>query len=286
MEPSLLKSLRLLRETKEPLTEEDLVERTKEDLAYVKGALGKLVDRGVIAKHGEFYQYRQTHMNEEFFRKIQAVYEKAIRKPKIELIVRGLLSDTGRAFPCYRHRAVLMRGGVAMPYLFRLKTLLKLLEDEGFDSEQVLGFLKEEMESGWLGKFEFYIGSEDKLSLLIPSCLPFYALWFGEGSSRRTYGETREMELVVIYHGKGPSRLAPYLSKLRHMSSEELEQYKGKLRERWRELGWFIQEEVYLVGEYPFELASPAREYLEKEKPELGKTIADESYRRWFVPRI
>lgn len=39
------------------------------------------------------------------------------------------------------------RDGFAMPYLFRLKTLIKLLEDEGFDPEEINAFLKEEMEN-------------------------------------------------------------------------------------------------------------------------------------------
>ena len=42
-----------------------------------------------------------------------------------------------------------------MPYLFRLKTLLKLLEDEGLDPGEINAFLKEEMENGWLGKLVF-----------------------------------------------------------------------------------------------------------------------------------
>jgi DNA-binding IclR family transcriptional regulator len=56
MEPSLLKSLRLLRETKALLTQKDLVERTKENEVYVKRALGKLVEKRIVAKNGEFYQ--------------------------------------------------------------------------------------------------------------------------------------------------------------------------------------------------------------------------------------
>jgi hypothetical protein len=287
MEPSLLKSLRLLRETKILLTEKDVVERTNEDEAYVKRALGKLVERRIVAKNGEFYQYRQTSANEEFFKKMQAVYERAIKRPKIELIVRGLLSDTVGASPyaCYRNRVVLLRDGLAAPHLFRLKTLLKVLEDEGFDSGEINAFLKEEMEKGWLGRFEFYLGSNEKAPFLIPTRIPFYHSWFGEGRGVRAYGQTREMELVVVYYGKARSTLSAYLSGLRQMTSEELEEYMRKLKERWRGLGWFIQEEEYLVGEYPFELASPARQYLDKEKPEIRKKLSDESLERWFASK-
>ncbi len=283
MEPSLVKSLRLLRETNELLTEKDLVRRTGEDRAYVKKALERLVARGIIAKDGEFYEYRQTSGNEEFFKRLQAVYEKAVRKPRIELIVRGLLSGARRAYPCYGNTVVLLREGLAMPHLFRLKTLLKLLADEGFDSGEIHAFLEEEMQGGWLGRFEFYFGSKEKVSLLIPSCIPLYRLWFDQGRRMGAYGETRQIELVVVYHGKRISALGPYFSKLRQMGSEELEEYKGDLKERWNQRGWFVQEEAYLVGEYPLELANPARRYLDKEKPELMKRISEESFQRWFA---
>lgn len=287
MEPSLLKSLRLLRESKALLTQKDLVERTNEAEVYVKRALGKLVERRIVAKNGEFYQYRQTSANEEFFKKMQAVYEKAIKRPKIELIVRGLLSDTLGASPysCYRNRVVVLRDGLAVPHLLRLKTLLKVLEDEGFDSGEINAFLKEEMENGWLGKFEFYLGSKEKTPFLIPPRIPFYHSWFGEGRSVRGYGQTREMEVVVVYYGKTTSTVSRYLSKLRQMTSKELEEYKGKLKERWRGLGWFIHEEEYLVGEYPSELAHPARQYLEKEKPEIRKKLLDKSFERLFTSK-
>ena len=287
MEPSLLKSLRLLRKTKALLTQKDVVERTKENEVYVKRALGKLVEKRIVAKNGEFYNYRQTSANEEFFKKMQAVYEKAIKRPKIELIVRGLLSDTLGAspYPCYRNRVVLLRDGLAVPHLFRLKTLLKVLEDEGFDPGEINAFLKEEMENGWLGKFEFYLGSKEKIPFLIPSRIPFYHFWVGEGRSVRAYGHTREMELVVVYYGKMTSTVSTYLSKLRQMTLEELQEYKGKLKEKWRGLGWWIQQEEYLVGEYPFELANPARQYLEREKPEIRKKLPDESFQRWFTSK-
>lgn len=87
------------------------------------------------------------------------------------------------------------------------------------------------------------------------------------------------MELVVVYYGKGISTLAAYHSRLRQISPEELEEYKGEFRERWKGLGWFIQEEEYLVGEYPIELATPARQYLDKERPEIRKKISHEASR-------
>ncbi|MFB0520655.1 MAG: hypothetical protein ACETWD_04405 [Desulfatiglandales bacterium] len=287
MEPSLLKSLKLLRETKEVVSEKELAERIKEDHGYVKKALKKLVERKIITKNGELYRYQQTSGNEEFFKKLQAVYEKAIKRPRIELIVRGLLSDTEQSYPyqCYRNRVVLLKDGFAIPHLFRLKTLLKLLEDEGFDSGEIDSFLKEEIEKGWMGRVEFYLGSKENISSPFPPCIPFYYLWFEEGSRIRTYGRTREMELVVVYHGKGISTLAAYLSKIKQMSLEELEEYKRQFRERWRSLGWSIQEEEYLVGEYPLEIANPAREYLDREKPEIGKKISDEAFHRWFTSK-
>ena len=74
-------------------------------------------------------------------------------------------------------------------------------------------------------------------------------------------------------------------ARLRQISVEELEEYKREFGERWKGLGWFIQEEDYLVGEYPIELASPAREYLDKERPEIRKKISDEASQRWFTPK-
>jgi len=109
--------------------------------------------------------------------------------------------------------------------------------------------------------------------------------WFKEGSGIRTDGKARKIELVVIYHGKGISTLATYLSRLRQISLEELEEYKREFRERWKGLGWSIQEEEYLVGEYPIELANPAREYLNKLRPEIRKKISDEASQRWSTSK-
>jgi hypothetical protein len=100
------------------------------------------------------------------------------------------------------------------------------------------------------------------------------------------YGEIQNMELQVIYHGKVIPTLAHYLSGLKETSLEELENYKKEFKERWKSLGWFIQKEDYLIGEYPPEIAIPAREYLDKEKPEIKKKISDEAFQAWFNSQI
>ncbi|MBA7608954.1 hypothetical protein ES703_16139 [subsurface metagenome] len=110
MESALLKSLQLLRNTSELLTEEEIAARIEEDQGYVARALEKLAQRKVIAKTGEFYRYQKTSTSEKFSQRMLAVYDKIGESQKRESLIVDLL-----------YTAV-------HKYLLRANTLLKVLE--------------------------------------------------------------------------------------------------------------------------------------------------------------
>ena len=280
MEPALLKSLKLLRGTAESLSEKDIVQRVEEDQVYVAGALEKLIKRNVVIKNGDFYRYQKTSFNEEFFQKILAVYDK-IRKPKMQLIVRGLLSKQLYPFPNPLGGMWYIFRGIPgeEPCLFHLDSLIKILQEEGFNLEEIKHCLEEEMKGGWIGRIEFYLGTKRQITPPAPIRMYIHPHFFMTLRRIEVNGrinrEPKDRELVVIHRGKMPSTISSFISD-ELMSAEEIEGFKREFKERWKGLGWFIREEAYLLGQYPSELANPAREYLDNERPEIEGKIWSE----------
>ncbi|MDI6806890.1 MAG: hypothetical protein QMD14_03725 [Candidatus Aenigmarchaeota archaeon] len=266
MEPPLVKTLKLLRDAKESLKEREIADRTKEKQDNINKALEKLVERNIVTKNGELYSYCATDQNEEFTQKMFAVYDQVIKKPRMELIVRGLLS--------YQ---------LPYSYLFPTKTLLKILENEGFDPRESITFLREEMKSGWISELEVHIGSKEKFYSPF-GIRPSYTQRVVVDKAHEK--EQPHAEVRVIYHGKIPPEFFTHISELRHINSlEEYEEFKKEFKKRWEDAGWFTREEYFLIGMYPQELTNPAREYLNKEKKEIINKLTDEGFRLWFHGR-
>ena len=297
MEPVLLKSLKSLRATSDLLTERDIAQRVKEDQIYVAKALEKLIQRDIVTKNGEFYHYQNTPINEDFYQKILAVYDKVTKKPKIEFICKHLAqgicvsrkaSSMGMRFlmgidedELYLSHFGFLRGITEdKPYLFHLGTLQKILEEEGFDLEEISFLLEKEMKDGWINKVEFYLGSKEQITSPAPIRIASYPFYFGYKGRTQAYGtvktKSKDRELITIYPGRVPFAPPSGLNKI--MNTEELEKFKENFKEKWENLAWFIRKEDYLLGRYPFELASPAREYLDNEKPEIKETFSGEAF--------
>ena len=94
MEPVLMRSLRLLRDTQVCLTGKDVAEEINENLVWVETALEQLRSRNVITKLGDFYSYQRTPINEEFCQKVLAVYDRIAKKAERESLIVGILSAT------------------------------------------------------------------------------------------------------------------------------------------------------------------------------------------------
>jgi hypothetical protein len=67
-----------------------------------------------------------------------------------------------------------------------------------------------------------------------------------------------------------PSYYASHL----HVNTDEYEQ----LKERCYDLGLSVNEEDYLIGDYPAELAEPAIQYMETEKQEVIQALKEEPF--------
>jgi len=226
MESALLKSLQLLRNTSELLTEEEIAARIEEDRGYVARALEKLARRKVIAKTGEFYRYQKTSTNEKLSQRMLAVYDKIGESQKRESLIVDLL-----------YTAV-------HKYLLRANTLLKVLEEEGFDPEEVNSLLGEELKAGRIGEIKItFVGKEGE-DLLVPPAIPWYFV---------------------------PSRLGPI----------EPKEYE-RLEKEWISEGLFIQKEDYLVANLFPERANVVEEYPDKEIARIRKKIRAESFKWWY----
>ena len=156
MESALLKALKLLRNTSELLTEEEIAERIEEDRGYVAKALEKLAERKVVAKTGELYRYQKTPINEKLSQRMLAVYDKIGESQKRELLVVGLLYTA-------MHK-----------YLLKENTLLKVLEGEGFNRGDVNDLLGEELKAGRIGKIKVTFVGKKGEGFLVPPAIPWY----------------------------------------------------------------------------------------------------------------
>lgn len=225
--PTIVKILGYLRDSKTARDYPDIISNVGEGQEYLDKALEKLVSGGIIANEGGSYHYEATPRTEEFCQKMFALYEKVIKKPHLELLIRGLLCQ----FPSR--------------YLVHLSTLHKVLEREGISKEQINAFLQQEIGAGHVKKIKLiYVG---KASLPFPLYIPSY-----------------------------------YFSYLRNIASIEYE----KVEEYCQSSGLLFHEEDYLLGDYPSELANPAREYLQREKQQMLDALKEQALGQWISLRL
>ena len=86
----------------------------------------------------------------------------------------------------------------------------------------------------------------------------------------------------MIFVAKIPFTAPPfipyyYMSDFRNIDPNEYEQ----LKQQCRNSGLLMNEENYLMGTYPTELAQPATQYVEKEKRQMRDMLLEEAFQHW-----
>lgn len=229
-ETALVRCLRLLRDGEQPLTVSEIVALLDEDQSYVTVALQKLGERRVVVRSGQSYRYNKTPANEEFADKMVAVYDRLDRKSEMESVVVGLLCAAAQQ----RH-------------LVRQDTLLRVLREEGFNGDDVVVLLREEVGRGRVKRLKVAVRKDKEDPFPAPPTLPWH-----------------------------------YTSRLVRMKDEEYD----RVSRRWVEDGFFVQEEDYLIADFPSTMAGPTAEYVRKERSHLAQRIEDESFQWWVGLRV
>ena len=227
---ALVRCLRLLRHSAHPLTVTEIAGLLGEDHSYVAVALEKLGERQVVLRSGESYRYNRTPVNEEFSDKMVAVYDRLGRKWEMESLVVGLLCAAAQE----RH-------------LLRQDTLLRVLREEGFDADDIVALLREEVSRGRVKSLKVAVRKDNEEPFPVPPTLPWH-----------------------------------YSSRLVRMRDDEYE----RVSRRWTEEGFFVQEEVYLTADFPSGMALPTAEYVRKEKAYIAQRIENESFQWWVGLRV
>lgn len=137
--PSLVKVLRYLKEKPgQNFSREEIVREVGEGEEYVEQVLNRLLETGIISQNGDFYSYRADKRSEEISNRIFLVYKKVAATLSIQLLIRGLTAQ--RAIP--------------------VNLLLGMLVKEGFDNEIINNFITQEVEKGYIRKFNvLFVGS-------------------------------------------------------------------------------------------------------------------------------
>ena len=151
--PTLVKVLRFFEERPVGGSREEITITTQAEPRWVERALDHLSHRCLVTQEGVTYRPEPSLL--VFATQMFRLYDKINRRNQRELLVRGLLS------------AVRERG-----YLMNLESLLKLLEEQGFEREETLAFVQEEVSRGHVSKIWVSVGSR-RVGILPPlPCLP------------------------------------------------------------------------------------------------------------------
>jgi hypothetical protein len=126
-------------------------------------------------------------------------------------------------------------------YLFHAATLLGIFEEEGIELEELQQFLASEIEEGYLKKARIIYIGLDPS--FIPICIPPY-----------------------------------YLHYLYHLGFVDQDSY-FEIRQKYPKSQF--HEEDYFIAQYPAELATPAKEYLERERGDLKEMLRHKALSSW-----
>ena len=123
----------------------------------VDKALAELVARGLVDRCGEDrYCFHVSAQSDELCQKLFALYEKVLARPQKELLVRGLLSQPGAR------------------YLWRVSKLVEVLGQEGFNSEDAMSLVDEEISKGYIIKVRIFFVA--RVSFVAPPFIPYYRI--------------------------------------------------------------------------------------------------------------
>lgn len=222
-EPTVCKILRYLHQHRQGKTLEDIKNYVKSDISFVEKALQKLTVSGIVVKSGDVY--RPGADFSRFYQDFLKIYEKVNKTRERQLLVRGVLSRVSQ-----------------FGYLLRTESLIRVLEEEGFDREGTEALLQEETKQGYITRVKVCFRSERYMM----SCPPY-------------------IPLSYVYY-------------TRHALFDDY----NMLKESWRRQGLYIKEEEYLLSNYPPELTTPGQQYLEEERRGIRERLRREAYYNSF----
>ena len=214
--PTLVRILKYLRDEATPHTYEDIISETLVSQGNIEKALTKLVESGVVQVEGGLYRYIPTPKAEELCQKLFTLYEQVLQQPRLELLLRGILSQS------------------APHYFLRKATLVEMLEREGFSSQEVARIIEEEIEKGYLRQLKLVFVT--KLPFSPPVYVPLgYISHFGPIPSReyealREYSQIRGLNFLEEDYLQ-----ADYPPELAEQGQKYLESETGEILERLRE---------------------------------------------------
>ncbi len=224
-EPSSLKILRYLRSYRLPRSEAEIVQATGETPEFVEKALDKLSAQKIVVMEPGGYRYAGEARSDALYGKLGEVCALVSRGAELELLTRGLICATPQ--PC----------------LIRLSAVLTILAGEGYNNDEVMDFIAEEIKKGNVKKIKllFYLRRQSSLPTYVPQEYINPLSWVDTDS----------------YHQVG------------HYVGED-------------DPGFPSAHEEYLLGDYPREMASPAKEFLDTEKTYIKDKLREEAMRNWF----
>lgn len=214
--PTLVRILKYLRDEATPHTYEDIISESLASQGDAGRALKKLVESGVVQVEGGLYRYIPTPKAEELCQKLFMLYEQVLRQPRLELLLRGILSQS------------------ASRYFFRKANLMEMLEREGFSSQEVEKLIEDEIEKGYLRQLKLVFVT--KFRILPPVYVPLgYISHFGPIPSRkyealREYSQIRGLNFLEEEYLQ-----ANYPPELAEQGQKYLESEAGEILERLRE---------------------------------------------------
>ena len=214
--PTIVKILKFLRSNPSPVTYKDIISIIQAGQVYIDKALEKLIAEDIVRNEGGSYFYNATPKAEDFCQKLFALYDKLIKRPQLELLVRGILCQ------------------LAPRYLLKMETLLEVTEREGFKSSEVTQLLEEELSKGYLRRVRLIFIA--KASLPSPVYLPSYYL-----SHSREVGPEEWQKLEEYSHNLNLSLnevdylAASYPVELAEPAIQYLEKEKKEVRDALRE---------------------------------------------------
>lgn len=141
-------------------------------------------------------------------------------------------------------KELLIRGLICQipsQYLFHLPTLVQMLQKEGIDEQELHQFLEQEITNGYLKRIKAHY--IDMEPHVTPICIPPF-----------------------------------YLHYLNHLGIIDHDMYSSSKHDYRADK---LEEEDYLIAQYPPELANSAKNYIEEERKELKDNLRSREMVSW-----
>ncbi len=226
--PSIPRILEILLESEEGRDEPNLLQAVG-DLRHATKAVDILLQHGVIARERGRLRICQGSIAKTWVDQIVRFYSDIQRATRKELMVRGILNAT--YYKCLIHSV----------------TFIEMMEHEGFDRQETLRTLEDEVRQGYVQHLKIAYRTRSGVKHKFFSFIPLY------------------------YY--------PHFVVMDASTAEPM-------RSRLEGAGIVLEQEDYLLGNYPKELAAQAREYIQKEKNHIKDRIKGEAFDVWWYYRF